>query len=166
MLKPVPFCITLVRMKKPVIAVLIAALLGIGIVSIYQPPTNCVSIYVDYGSLDSGSPIEKCVITSGEANALTLLDIARISIEGTQKYGNAVVCRVNGLPDATVETCEEMPPAEAYWAVYVKEYEPFPIPFNTAGEWGWAQTGIDEVNLNNGDSLGLVFIENGEVRYP
>jgi hypothetical protein len=59
-----------------------------------------------------------------------------------------------------------MPPAEAYWAVYVKEYEPFPIPFNTAGEWGWAQTGINEVFLNPGDSLGLVFIENGEVRYP
>ena len=165
-MKPVPFCITLVRMKKPVIAVLIAALLGIGIVSIYQPPTNCVSIYVDYGSLDSGSPTERCVITSNGGNALALLDIAIINIEGTQKYGNAVVCRVNGLPDATVETCEEMPPAEAYWAVYVKEYEPFPIPFNTAGEWGWAQTGIDEVNLNNGDSLGLVFIENGEVRYP
>jgi hypothetical protein len=106
-------------MKKPVIAVLITALLGVGIVSLYQPPTNCVSIYVDYGSLDSGSPIEKCVVTSGEANALALLDIARISIEGTQKYGNAVVCRVNGLPDATVETCEEMPPAEAYWAVFM-----------------------------------------------
>jgi hypothetical protein len=153
-------------MKKPVIAVLIAALLGIGIVSIYQPPTNCVSIYVDYGSLDSGSPIEKCVITSDGGNALALLDIAIISIEGTQKYGNAVVCRVNGLPNATVESCEEMPLAEAYWAVYVKKFESFPLPFNTAGEWGWAQTGIDEVHLDNGDSLGLVFIENGEVRYP
>ena len=62
-----------------------------------------------------------------------------------------VVCRVNGLPNATVESCEEMPPAEAYWAVYVKKYESFPIPFNTEGEWGWAQTGINEVHLNNGD---------------
>jgi hypothetical protein len=153
-------------MKKPVIALLITALLGIGVVSLYQPPTNCVSIYVDYGSLDSSAPIERCVITSGEDEALALLDIARISIEGTQKYGNAIVCRVNGLPDATVESCSEMPPAEAYWAVFIKEYEPFPIPFNTAGEWGWAQTGIDEVHLHNGESLGLVFIENGEVRYP
>jgi hypothetical protein len=153
-------------MKKSVIAVLITALLGVGIVSLYQPPTNCVSIYVDYGSLNSSAPIERCVITAGEANALALLDIARISIEGTQKYGNAVVCRVNELPDASVESCEEMPPAEAYWAVYVKEYEPFPIPFNTAGEWGWAQVGINEVHLHNGESLALVFIENGEVRYP
>ena len=165
-MKPVPFCITLVRMKKPVIAVLIIALLGIGVVSLYQPPTNCVSIYVDYGSLDSSSPIERCVITSGEGEALALLDIARISIEGTQKYGNAVVCRVNGLPDSTVESCSEMPPAEAYWAVFIKEYEPFPIPFNTAGECGWAQVGINELHLHNGESLALVFIENGEVRYP
>jgi hypothetical protein len=153
-------------MKKPAIAIVITALLGIGVISVYQPPTDCVSIYVDYGSLDSGSPIEKCITTSGEATALTLLNIARITTEGTQKYGNAVVCRVNGLPDATVESCSEMPPAESYWAVFIKEYEPFPIPFNTAGEWGWAQTGFNEVHLHNGESLGLVFIENGEVRYP
>jgi hypothetical protein len=153
-------------MKKPAIAIVITALLGIGVISVYQPPTDCVSIYIDYGSLDSGSPIEKCITTSGEATALTLLNIARITTEGTQKYGNAVVCRVNGLPDATVESCSEMPPAEAYWAVFIKEYEPFPIPFNTAGEWGWAQTGFNEVHLHNGESLGLVFIENGEVRYP
>ena len=152
--------------KKTIITIFAILLLSVGITALYPPQNNCVSIYVDYGSLDSGSPIERCVITSGESNALTLLDIAKINTEGTQKYGNAVVCRVNGLPDATVESCEEMPPAEAYWAVYVKEYEVFPIPFNTAGEWGWAQTGIDEVFLNPGDSLGLVFIENGEVRYP
>jgi hypothetical protein len=153
-------------MKKPIIAILITALLGVEVISLYQPSTNCVSIYVDYGSLDSGSTIEKCVTTSGEINATELLVNANISLEGTQKYGNAVVCRLNGLPNSSVESCEEMPPAEAYWAVYVKEYEAFPIPFNTEGEWGWAQTGFNEVNLQNGDSLGLVFIENGKVRYP
>lgn len=153
-------------MKKPLIAVIVLALLGVGFVSIYQPASNCVNVYVDYGSLDSGSTVEKCIETSGEANALELLANAKIAIEGTQKYGNAVVCRVDGLPDASVESCAEMPPAEAYWAVFVKEHELFPIPFNTQGEWGWAQTGINEVHLHNGDSLGLVFIEDGEVRYP
>lgn len=165
-MKPVPFCIRLLDMKKPVIATIVIALLGVGVVSLYQPPADCVSIYIDYGSLDSAATLEKCISTSGEAHALELLASAKITTEGTQKYGNAVLCRLNGLPDATVESCEEMPPAEAYWAVYVKEHEVFPIPFNTAGEWGWAQTGIDEVHLHNGDSLGLVFIENGEVRYP
>jgi hypothetical protein len=153
-------------MKKIVITFVVAAIAGIGIISVYQPPTNCVSIYVDYGSLSSNPPIESCIPTAPEANGLELLYAAKLSIEGTQKYGNSVVCRVNGLPNATVETCESMPPEKAYWAVYTREYEAFPIPFNTEGEWGWAQTGIDEVLLNPGDSLGLVFIENGEVRYP
>ena len=153
-------------MKKPIITTLVVALLGVGVVSLYQPPADCVSIYVDYGSLDSASTLKKCISATEKTNALELLASAKIEMQGTDKYGNAVVCRLNGLPDASVESCAEMPPAEAYWAVYVKEYEPFPIPFNTAGEWGWAQTGINEVFLNPGDSLGLVFIENGEVRYP
>lgn len=153
-------------MKRPLITTIIVALLGIGVYAAYQPPSSCVSVYVDYGTTSSKAPIEECIPVNGEANALELLASANIDIEGTQEYGNAVVCRVNGLPDASVESCESMPPAEAYWAIFIKEHELFPIPFNTAGEWGWAQTGINEVVLKSSDSLGLVFIENGEVRYP
>lgn len=153
-------------MKKLIIASTIFAVLGVGVAVTYQPPSTCVNVYVDYGSLDSSAPVEQCIETTGEANALDLLASVNIEVQGTEKYGNAVACRLNGLPDASVESCAEMPPADAYWAVYVKEYESFPIPFNTEGEWGWAQTGINEVVLQNGDSLGLVFIENEEVRYP
>ena len=153
-------------MKKITSLIVIGVLVGIGFALMTPPKSTCVNLVVDYGSLDSGSLVEKCIETSGEVNAIDLLASAKIELQGTDKYGNAVVCRLNGLPDASVESCAEMPPAEAYWAVYVKEHEPFPIPFNTAGEWGWAQTGFNEVNLHNGDSLGLVFIENGEVRYP
>lgn len=153
-------------MKKSLITTIVFALLGVGTFVAYQPPSNCVDVYVDYGSLSSGAPIERCFVTDKEINALELLASVNIEIEGTKEYGNAVVCRVNELPNASVETCDTMPPAEAYWAIYIKEHELFPIPFNTAGEWGWAQTGINEVYLKSSDSLALVFIENGEVRYP
>jgi hypothetical protein len=153
-------------MKKIISLVGIGILVGVGFVAFTPAKSTCVNLVVDYGSLDSGSVVEKCIETSGEISALDLMANAKIEVQGTDKYGTAVVCRLNNLPDASVESCAEMPPAEAYWAVYVKEHELFPIPFNTEGEWGWAQTGFDEVHLHNGDSLGLVFIENGEVRYP
>lgn len=153
-------------MKKPITIIAVFALLGAGLFALYQPRSSCVNLHVDFGSLDSGATVSKCIPVTDEINALDLLATAKLSFEGTQEYGNAVLCRLNGLPDSTVESCAEMPPAEAYWAVFVKEYEAFPVPFNTQGEWGWAQTGINEVHLHPGESLGLVFIEDGKVRYP
>jgi hypothetical protein len=152
---------------KKIIAATLAV--GVGIAGFYtleaQRP-DCVTVYLDYGITDSDTKMTSCISVAGKTNALDLLTDAGLVIEGTQKYGNAVVCRVNNRPDANKESCEDMPPAEAYWAVLVKEYEIIPIPFNTTGEWGWAQTGIDEVYLNPGDSIGLVFSNNGEVKFP
>jgi hypothetical protein len=82
------------------------------------------------------------------------------------EYGEAILCRLNNLPGDEAESCETMPPAEAYWAVLIKEHQAVPIPLGITGAWGWAQTGIDGVYLNPGDSLGLVFADNGEVRFP
>jgi hypothetical protein len=56
-----------------------------------------------------------------------------------------------------------MPPEKAFWAVIIKKKEVIP-PLST--EWGWAQKGINETYLSPGDSLGLVFSTNGEVRWP
>jgi hypothetical protein len=50
-----------------------------------------------------------------------------------------------------------MPAAFAYWAVIVKK---------GALPWGWADTGIDQVKLETGDSLGLVFVDNENVKFP
>jgi hypothetical protein len=121
-----------------------------------------VNLYVDFGSLNAETKVEKCIDISAETNALELLKISGCTTEGTQKYGDAVICRLNGLPDKSVETCEVMPPEDAYWAVIVKEKKLLPL-FN---EWGWAQTGINEISLSEGDSLGLVFSTNGDLQWP
>ena len=129
---------------------------------------KCVDVYVDYGVLDSGAKLSKCVPVTGEAGGLDVLAKAGLELEGTGKYGLQVVCRVNSLPSATrpinvkdhedyVETCAEMPAAFAYWAVIVKK---------GALPWGWADTGADKVRLQPGDSVGLVFAENDNVRFP
>jgi len=141
---------------------------GIGFVVASQPNKECVTVLVDYGVLDSKSTSSKCIPVTGKANGLDLLADAGLAIEGTGKYGSQIVCRVNSLPSATspigikdhenyVETCAEMPAAFAYWAVLVKD---------GALPWGWASTGIDQVTLKAGDSLGLVFFENDNQRFP
>jgi len=141
---------------------------GIGFVVASQPNKECVTVLVDYGVLDSKSTSSKCIPVTGKANGLDLLADAGLAIEGTGKYGSQIVCRVNSLPSATtpigikghenyVETCAEMPAAFSYWAVLVKD---------GALPWGWASTGIDQVTLEAGDSLGLVFFENDNQRFP
>jgi hypothetical protein len=143
-------------------------LAGVGVVVATQPNKECVNVYVDYGVLDSKAKSSKCIPVNGEANGLKLLTDAGLAIEGTGKYGLQVVCRVNSLPSATspigikghenyVETCAEMPAAFAYWAVIVKQGV---LP------WGWASTGIEEVKLKAGDSLGLVFVDNENLEFP
>lgn len=153
-------------MKKPLIAVIVLALLGIGFVAFTQPKSTCVNLYVDFGSLDSGSKIEKCIEAFEETPASDILKAAKLETQGTEKYGDLVVCRVNGLPDSSRESCKDMPAEDAYWALIIKEGEPFPLPFNTAGEWGWAEVGVAELKLHPGDSLGLVFVENGDIKWP
>lgn len=138
--------------------ILVGIALILGGLFYVNKPDNCINIYVD-GGVGSTS---QCIQAAGEVNALELLKSADYKIEGTLKYGNAVVCRVNGRPDAELESCEDMPPENAYWAILIKEYSPIPL----LKDWGWAQTGINEVSLSKGDALGLVWVVNGELAWP
>jgi hypothetical protein len=129
-----------------------------------KPNENCVNLYVDYGVLDDGTKITKCIEVSNNTVALDILKKANLEIEGTKKYGLGVVCRVNGLPDEKAESCETMPPAEAYWAIIIKEKQKIPLPLN---EWGWGQLAVDQQILNQGDSIGLVWTgPTGELKFP
>lgn len=138
--------------------ILVSIVLIVGGLFYVNKPDNCVTLYVD----DKLSRTAQCLTAPDRINALDLLKNADYKIEGTEKYGNAVVCRVNNRPDATSETCKDMPPENAYWAILIKEYSPIPL----FEEWGWAQTGINEIYLSNGDALGLVWVVNGELVWP
>ena len=148
--------------NKLSLSFLVIGLAYIGFSFLGKSESNCVNLYVDFGSLNAETKIEKCIDVSADTNALKLLEMAGYTTEGTQKYGAAVICRLNGLPDKSAESCETMPPADAYWAVIVKEKKLLPL-FN---EWGWAQTGINEIYLSKGDSLGLVFSTNETLKWP
>jgi ABC-type Fe3+-hydroxamate transport system substrate-binding protein len=123
-------------------------------------PTNAgaceqVAVVVDFGPLD-----EPSVAACAEAGLATdILAASGITTEGTVDYGDQVICRVNGEPSADttvtidgaapfVETCQTLN-AAAYWALWVK---------NTPdGEWEYAQEGATSLELEDGQSVGLVY---------
>ena len=118
-------------------------------------PCEQVSIVVDFGVLD-----EPAVNACGEAGvALESLAAAGITTEGTEDYGDQVVCRVNDQPapdepvtiegqEPFVEACQTLN-ATAYWAVWVKTA--------ADSEWEYAQEGVNTLQLDDGQSLGLVY---------
>lgn len=150
-------------MKKIITATMAVFLIIGGLFIIPKSNNNCVNLYIDYGYLKNNAKSTECINVNGKTNALDILIKANYKIEGTKKYGSSVVCRVNGLPDRSLESCEDMPPSHAYWAVIIKKKQI--VPF-TLSEWGWAQKGINETYLSQGDNLGLVFSSNGELKWP
>ena len=115
-----------------------------------------VHVVVDFGVLGEDS-IDACA-EAGPAQ--DVLADAGVTTEGTVDYGDQVVCRVNNRPspDETVtvegeepftEPCTSMPVATAYWALWVK---------NTPdGEWEYALEGVGTLELEAGQSVGLVY---------
>jgi hypothetical protein len=155
-------------MKRLTIRLLVIGLLTAGLTYIFiKPAENCVNLYIDFSVLqEDGTRVLSCINVDKPTSALQVLKNAKIDTEGTQKYGDAVLCRVMGLPNKSQESCVKMPSEKAYWAVLVKRKQLIPNPFDINGKWNWATTGINEVQLSPGDSLGLVFADNGKVSFP
>jgi len=150
-------------MKKILLFAITTALVFSGFLFINKKDNNCINLYIDYGILDNETKITKCIYVPSKIVALDFLNKANLEIEGTKKYGLAVVCRVNGLPNKKAESCESMPSEKAYWAIIIKEKQKLPFPIN---EWGWGQLAIDQQFLSPGDSIGLVWANNGKVVFP
>jgi hypothetical protein len=167
------------EIKKFIPAILVIALV-IGGISLWSAKSqdSCVNLVIDYGVLDSKSePYKKCISVNGETTALDLLNSANFKLEGTAKYGNMVVCRLNNLPKANqpigikgheeyIEECKDMPAEFAYWAVLEKRKQSIPNPADLNSKWAWAQVGVAELALNVGDSVAFVFADNGNVKFP
>lgn len=150
-------------MKRTLISLAIIILAFFGLQGITKTQDNCINLYIDYNALDNGAKLTKCIESSNKIIALDILKKANLEIEGTKKYGLGVVCRVNGLPNTKIESCETMPSEKAYWAIIIKEKQVLPFPRK---EWGWGQLAINQQYLKPGDSIGLVWANNGEVIFP
>lgn len=131
---------------------------------------SCDGVVVEVNFGELGERINSCVTINGTTEvAKDVLGQAGVSIEGTKAYGDAVVCRVNGIPSKTeplivegeephIETCDEFPPAFAYWALWVKE--------SASSEWEYAMEGVSSLQLGKGQSVGLALTLGGNVITP
>ena len=118
---------------------------------------NCITILVDFQSLDNNNKSVQCLEATANTKAADIVAKAGFTIEGTDKYGLQIVCRVNGLPSATQvigshtdyrETCAEMPAEFAYWALLIR---------TPKQDWQYAPVGIADLTLNPGEQMALVF---------
>jgi hypothetical protein len=129
-----------------------------------------VTVVVDAAvlDLDDDPSAETCIETDAAIPASDALDQAGVTTEGTDEYGDQVVCRVNGVPAEDFaltaedgsdyfETCEAMPAAFAYWSLWVQP---------EGGEWEYAQEGLSTLQLEPGQSIALQFSLNGEPASP
>ena len=128
-----------------------------------------VLVSVNFGILSDDSIAECVEFESETALAKDVLSFAGVETEGTEAYGDMVVCRVNSLPSDTeeivvegedphLETCVEMPPAFAYWALWHKS--------DGAAEWDYAMEGVGTLMVAPGESLGLGFSTGTEIVTP
>jgi hypothetical protein len=127
-----------------------------------------VTIVVDGSALEGSTVEEFCVTTDEAIGAADALSIAAVQTEGTEEYGDQVVCRVNGAPAEDLaltaedgseyfETCASMPAAFAYWSLWVQP---------AGGEWAYAEEGLSTLQLEPGESIALLFTLNGEPAAP
>lgn len=137
---------------------ILAVIVVMGSLVVFEATSDkdCINLYVDYGNLEK-STFNKC-IKSTETKAIDLLVNNNFTLQGTDKYGTAVLCRLNGLPKE--DECKDMPSEKAYWAILEKRDQ---ILFE---DYVWAQVGIDQLILSPGDSLALVFATDGTVNFP
>jgi hypothetical protein len=129
-----------------------------------------VRVVVETGDLavENGPEGSTCIDTDEPIAAGEAVDEAGLTLEGTAEYGDQVVCRVNGVPAEDFaltaedgsdyfETCASMPAGFAYWSLWVQP---------AGGEWAYAEEGLSSLQLEPGDSLGLLFTLNGEPAAP
>lgn len=147
-------------------------------------PTPCAGVAVvvdggalDAGALDGGAPDR---VSPGVVSALGCADVdvsvtahdaatvAGVELEGTQQWGAAFVCRVDGRPavdeevrraDGSVgtEPCLRTPSQGAYWALWTS---------SGGSAWVYADQGATTLEVAPGDAVGLVFVTSDQPEAP
>ncbi|MBO9625579.1 MAG: hypothetical protein J7484_04310 [Microbacterium sp.] len=129
-----------------------------------------VTVIVDAGDLEVADDPSKTVCVDAKDTILgtDAVTKAGFTTVGTTTYPDDVICRVDGVPAEETElpgadgstyheTCADMPPASAYWGLWVKP---------AGGTWDYAQTGLSALELHPGDSVELLFSLDGAPASP
>lgn len=146
-------------MFRAALTVLVTAALGLLTLSVAPPAQATVTgekcadntglnVVIDFQELGGGVQV-KCVEDWSGGKALKGLDEA-FKLEGTDRWGLAFICRVEGKPGPNVEDCIDTPPAEAHWAYWS----------STSGSWSQSGSGVANSSAKPGEWHGLSFSKN------
>jgi hypothetical protein len=136
--------------------------------------TDCagVTVIVNFGLLgnpDGPGDVHACsLLSTGTQSVADALEAVSVTTEGTAKYGDQVLCRVNGLPAANqpvtvpghkpfTESCSTMAPEYAYWALWIR---------HPGAAWDYATEGVSTQKVAPGDLIGIVFTTGGATPTP
>lgn len=82
----------------------------------YCPDATGVTVVVDFGGL-GGDAIIRCA-PGPQASGLAALQNSGMIVAGTQRWGLAFICRIEGKPGPETESCADTPPATAFWGYW------------------------------------------------
>lgn len=97
----------------------------------YCPDDDGVTVVIDFQEL-GGSTIIRCA-PGDQDTGLDALKNAGIQITGTNRWGEAFICRIEGKPGTDTEPCIDTPPATAYWSYWYA---------SNGGSWTYSQWGV------------------------
>lgn len=124
-------------------------------------PGEGVTVVVDYQEVGPGEVVVRCVpgpVAAG-TTALDALRAAGFEVEGVSRWGDAFVCRIDGIPAPEEElalqsdpgyreTCLDTPPTQASWASWQAAAEE---------PWTYSTTGARARSVTDGDLEGWTF---------
>lgn len=109
-------------------------------------PGTGVTVVVDYGPL-GGGVVVGCRL-GDPPTGLSALQGAGFTATGTQRWGLAFVCRINGKPTVATDPCVNTPPVSAYWSYWHAA---------PGGTWTYSTTGASGYNPAPGTVEGWRF---------
>ena len=115
----------------------------------FCPDATGVTVVIDFQEL-GGTTIVRCA-PGDQSTGLTALKNAGIQITGTNRWGEAFICRIEGKPGAADEPCIDTPPASAYWSYW---HSP------NGGSWTYSQWGVMNRKPPQGSFEGWSFSKN------
>ena len=111
------------------------------------PACAGITVIVDFSHFDRA--IERGCAPGRAGTALAALRAAGFETAGTASYGDAFVCRIDGVPAPKTEACVNTPPGNASWSFY------FAQPTDAA--WTYSTAGVTSMHPAAGTILAFAF---------
>jgi hypothetical protein len=105
-----------------------------------------VTVDVDFAALGGG--VSTACFVGDPATGLAALQGAGFTVTGTQRWGLAFVCRINGKPTPAADPCVNTPSATAYWSYWHG---------TPGGTWTFSSLGASSYNPAIGTVEGWAF---------